>query len=138
GLSYTIEACGFGVDEEASVAIGEDGRARVLIGTMSNGQSHETVYADIVAEALGLPAAAVDVVQGDTDLVPSGNGTGASRSITVGGSALALACRDLLATAVPLAARLLQTEPARVLCADGSFRDRDGQGALSWRDLARA
>lgn len=138
GLSYTIEACGFGVDEEASVAIGADGRARVLIGTMSNGQSHETVYADLVAETLGLPAGAVDIVQGDTDVVPSGNGTGASRSITVGGSALALACRDLLATAVPLAARLLQTEPSRVLCAGGGFRDRDGQGTLSWRDLARA
>ena len=81
------------VDERALVRMAADGRTEVLIGTMSNGQGHETVFAQLAAETLGCAADDVTVIQGDTDRIATGNGTGASRSLTVGGSALLLACR---------------------------------------------
>ena len=69
GLSYTLEAVGFGVSEEATVNVLADGRAELLIGTMSNGQGHETTYAQIAADDLGLPFESIEVVQGDTDRI---------------------------------------------------------------------
>ena len=85
GMAFVIEAHGLGMSEEATIEIQPDGRAKLLIGTMSNGQGHETTYAQIMATDLGVGTDDVDVIQGDTDIIPNGNGTGASRSITVGG-----------------------------------------------------
>jgi carbon-monoxide dehydrogenase large subunit len=138
GISYTLEAVGLGISEEATVSVGADGRAEVLIGTMSNGQGHETTYAQIAAVDLGLPPDAIDVVQGDTDRIRSGNGTGASRSITVGGAALRLACRDLVEAGRALAAHLLQAAPERVALAGGLFRVEGSVAAMNWSELASA
>ncbi len=138
GLSYTIEACGFGVDEEARIGITDDGDAIVHIGTMSNGQGHETTYARIVAEALGIDIDDVTIVQGDTDIVPYGNGTGASRSITVGGSALFMACDGLVAKGSIVAARLLQVDAAHIRFRSGMFSQTDGETSLGWAEISRA
>ncbi len=138
GVSYTLEAAGLGVSEEATVSVCPDGRAEVLIGTMSNGQGHETTYAQIAAADLGLPFDGIDVIQGDTDRIRSGNGTGASRSITVGGAALRLACRDVVEAGRVLAAHLLQSAPERVALVDGLFRIESSSAAVSWRELATA
>lgn len=138
GLAYVLEAHGMGISEEAIVEVRPDGRVAVLIGTMSNGQGHETSYAQIVASALGVPTGQVDLFQGDTDLIPTGNGTGASRSITVGGAALHLACADVLTNAKRLAARLLQSVPELVEPEQGVFRVRGRAGTVSWLDVAKA
>jgi len=74
--------------ESARVRVAADGTARVWVGTFSHGQGHATAYARIAAEALGLPAEAVEVCQGDTDELAVGGGTGGSRSLQTGGVAV--------------------------------------------------
>ncbi len=88
GVAYYIERCASGADESARVQVLPEGRVRVYIGTMNNGQGHETAYSQIVSDALGVPFEAVEVIQGDTDRVATGRGTGGSRSVPVGGSAV--------------------------------------------------
>ncbi len=136
GLSYTVEACGMHVDEEATVRLDPAGRPEVLIGTMSNGQGHETVYAQIVAEALGCAVDEVNVVQGDTDRVAKGNGTGASRSLTVGGTALLLACRDLAAAGRAVGAELLQAGSEGIETCPGGFRVAGTGRPATWQAIA--
>src|SRR5207253_624528 len=85
GVATYIEACGSNGPDTATVRLERDGSITTLIGSQSTGQGHHTAYAQIAAEHLGLPADRVRVVQGDTDLVPTGPGTGGSSSITCGG-----------------------------------------------------
>ncbi|MCW3474050.1 xanthine dehydrogenase family protein molybdopterin-binding subunit [Limobrevibacterium gyesilva] len=108
--------------EHAWLELNPDGRVTVLIGTMSNGQGHETAYAQLVADQLGIDPADIDVVQGDTDRIPSGHGTGGSASIAIGGAALADASVDLIRKATPLAADALEAAEADVVFEDGAFR----------------
>ncbi len=115
GLAACIEACGFGFAEEARLEVPPDGRPRVLIGTQSSGQGHATTYARLVAEVLHIAPALVDMVQGDTDAIATGNGTGACRSLTVGGAALHLAAVEVARRAAALAAERLEAAPADIL-----------------------
>lgn len=85
GIAYYIESCGSGATETAEIRVDEIGKVMVLIGTQSNGQGHETAYAQIIADRLGLDIADITVVQGDTDLIRNGTGTSGSRSIPIGG-----------------------------------------------------
>lgn len=107
GMSYYVEACGGGSDEGAELRLEADGTAKVLIGTQSTGQGHETAYAQMAADALGLPVAKVKVIQGDTDVVKDGRGTGGSRSLPVGGGATAKAADNMAARLKALAAPIL-------------------------------
>jgi carbon-monoxide dehydrogenase large subunit len=81
GLASYIEACSGGGAEGAEVRVDPDGGATVLIGTQSNGQGHQTAYAQLVSQHLDLPVERVRVHQGDTDMIATGGGTGGSRSI---------------------------------------------------------
>ena len=81
GMSSYIECTAWGEGEEGSVTLDKNGDFTLLIGTQSNGQGHETAYAQVVSQYLDVPLERVKVVQGDTDRVASGNGTGGSRSI---------------------------------------------------------
>jgi aerobic carbon-monoxide dehydrogenase large subunit len=96
GLALYVERVGPGW-ESGSVAVEEDGRVVCRTGSSSHGQGHETTFAQIVAEELGVEPAAVEVRWGDSAEIPAGVGTFASRSVTVGGSALLLAARDVRA-----------------------------------------
>ena len=82
GLCYYIESILGNADEAAAVEFNDDGTVSLLVGTQSNGQGHETVYAAFLAERTGIPLAAVRVVMGDSDRIPTGGGTGGSRSVT--------------------------------------------------------
>lgn len=82
GLCYYIESILGDADEWAHVEFREDGGVNLYVGTQSNGQGHETVYAQFLADQTGIPAELIDVVQGDSDRIPSGGGTGGSRSVT--------------------------------------------------------
>ncbi|WP_417248086.1 xanthine dehydrogenase family protein molybdopterin-binding subunit [Celeribacter sp.] len=82
GLCYYIESILGDADEWAHVEFREDGGVNLYVGTQSNGQGHETVYAQFLADQTGIPAEMIDVVQGDSDRIPSGGGTGGSRSVT--------------------------------------------------------
>jgi aerobic carbon-monoxide dehydrogenase large subunit len=84
GFASYIECTAWGSGEDVEVSLGKDGNVTVLIGTQSNGQGHQTAYAQAVSQALDIPLEQVKVVQGDTARVKTGHGTGGSRSIPVG------------------------------------------------------
>ncbi|MGD9535883.1 MAG: xanthine dehydrogenase family protein molybdopterin-binding subunit [Alphaproteobacteria bacterium] len=122
GIAYYMEVCSGGDDETTEVRFEPSGDVTVLIGTQSNGQGHQTAYAQIVAEKLGVPFESIRVVQGDTDVVATGNGTGGSRSIPVGGSAVLRAAEAVLEKGKALAAHRLEAAPRDLEFVDGSFR----------------
>ena len=110
GLGYgnLLEACGAGIGDRAVVSCLPDGRIVIRIGTMSNGQSHETVYAQMLADCLDIDMNNIEIVQGDSNETPWGMGTGASRSMTVCGSALVLAAGELIEKGREIAAEMLE------------------------------
>ncbi|MBM9595298.1 xanthine dehydrogenase family protein molybdopterin-binding subunit [Roseitranquillus sediminis] len=83
GLCYYIESILGSPEEDVRVVFNEDGSATIYVGTQSNGQGHETVFAQFLSDQTGIPAERIQVVQGDSDLVAKGGGTGGSRSVTV-------------------------------------------------------
>ena len=83
GLCYYIESILGDPAEGAKVAFEEGGSVKIFVGTQSNGQGHETVYAQFLSDQTGIPAHMIEVVQGDSDLIAEGGGTGGSRSVTV-------------------------------------------------------
>lgn len=83
GLCYYIESILGDPSETATVEFTEGGGALIFVGTQSNGQGHETVYAQFLSDQTGIPADRIAVVQGDSDRIPQGGGTGGSRSVTV-------------------------------------------------------
>ncbi len=97
GLSYYIEAILGDATERAAVEFAADGRVRLYVGTQSNGQGHETVYARYLAGLTGLDEDMIDIVQGDTDRIAKGGGTGGSRSVTVQGTATHAAAGAIVA-----------------------------------------
>jgi aerobic carbon-monoxide dehydrogenase large subunit len=88
GVASYIEAILGDPTETARIAFDADGGVTLYVGTQSNGQGHETVYTRLLADRTGLPAHLIRVVQGDSDAVPKGGGTGGSRSVTLQGSAM--------------------------------------------------
>lgn len=137
GLSTYVEICGFEA-EEAHVLFPAEGGVELRIGTQSTGQGHETAYAQLVASRLGVPFEDVRVVQGDTDLIPTGKGTSGSRSIPVGGPAINAACDAALARGRRVAGHLLQAEEAAIEVADGIFRVAGSDRQIALLDLAAA
>jgi carbon-monoxide dehydrogenase large subunit len=83
GLCYYIESILGDPSETSRVDFNTDGTVSIFVGTQSNGQGHETVFAQFLADQTGIPADRISVVQGDSDLIPTGGGTGGSRSVTV-------------------------------------------------------
>ena len=100
-----------GFFESAEIRVAGDGSVQILAGTHNHGQGHETTYAQIVAERLGLPYSSIEVVEGDTGVVQMGTGTFGSRSIAVGGSAIATAADKIIAKGRLIAADLLEADP---------------------------
>lgn len=129
GMSFSLEAYGTAFEEQAELVADADGAVEARIGTMSGGQSHETVYRQIAGDALGIEPGEIRVLQGDTDKIERGNGTGASRSITTGGSALWYAARNLIAMGKPAAAHALQCNEADIVYRAGRFQA--GEDALA-------
>ncbi|MGE5504258.1 MAG: xanthine dehydrogenase family protein molybdopterin-binding subunit [Actinomycetota bacterium] len=121
GLAYYIEVSGGTGGEDVTLAVAADGTAEVMVGTQSTGQGHETAFPQMVAAELGLPMAAVRMVQGDSDRIATGGGTGGSRSLSQQGGAIAEAIERIVADARPVAARLLQADMAEVKFAGGIF-----------------
>lgn len=108
GPSQDFDILGLKMFDSAEIRIHPTGKAIARFGTKSQGQGHETTYAQIIAEELGLPALDVDVEEGDTDTAPYGLGTYASRSTPTAGAAAAMASRKIKAKARKIAAYLLE------------------------------
>jgi carbon-monoxide dehydrogenase large subunit/6-hydroxypseudooxynicotine dehydrogenase subunit gamma len=111
GIAYFMDKSGLGVYETAAVEIGEGGGARVLIGGASSGQGIETVMAQIAGDVLTVPIDRIDVLHGDTDLIPDGVGSWSSRSTVIGGSAVLRAAEATRDKALRVAAELLEASP---------------------------
>jgi carbon-monoxide dehydrogenase large subunit len=117
GLSSYVEITGAGGEaggpnENGTVEVHPDGTATVLTGTSPHGQGHQTVWAMLVSDELGIPVDKITVKWGDTDLIPQGGGTGGSRSLQLGGAAVQQASRELLDVARERAAQELEAAPA--------------------------
>ncbi len=108
GPSRDFDILGFKMFDSAEIRFHPTGKVIARFGTKSQGQGHETTYAQIVAEELGVPAADVQVEEGDTDTAPYGLGTYASRSTPTAGAAGAMAARKIKAKAKKIAAYLLE------------------------------
>ncbi|GAA7762961.1 MAG: carbon monoxide dehydrogenase [Burkholderiaceae bacterium] len=137
GLGYScyIEACGLapsniagalgaraGLFEVGEIRVHPTGTVTVFTGSHSHGQGHETTFAQIVADRLGIALDAVEIVHGDTGRVPFGMGTYGSRSLAVGGSAIMKALDKIEAKAKKIAAHLLEASDADIEFKDGVFR----------------
>ncbi|MDX1687628.1 MAG: aerobic carbon-monoxide dehydrogenase large subunit [Candidatus Promineifilaceae bacterium] len=108
GPSRDFDILGIKMFDSAEIRIHPTGKAIARFGTKSQGQGHETTYAQIIAEELGLPASDVEIEEGDTDTAPYGLGTYASRSTPTAGAAGAMAARKIKAKARKIAAHLLE------------------------------
>src|SRR5271156_1894979 len=136
GISSYIECTAWGDGEEGSVALEKNGDFSVLIGTQSNGQGHETAYAQVVSQYLDVPLDRIKVVQGDSDRIPTGNGTGGSRSIPIGAVMVTRASETLAASLKELAADKLEAAVADLEIADGKVRIAGTDRAISYAEIA--
>jgi carbon-monoxide dehydrogenase large subunit len=136
GLATYIEACGGNGPETATITLDKDGGVTLLIGTQTTGQGHDTSYSQLIAEQLGLSPDKIRMVQGDTDRIKTGLGTGGSSSIPAGGASVASATRKLADNLKELAADALEASPRDLEFADGMVRVAGTDRAMSLSDLA--
>jgi carbon-monoxide dehydrogenase large subunit len=127
-MSCYVEMCGFGPMESALVRVDPGGTVTVLTGTSAHGQGHETTFAQIVADQLGVDFDRIVVRHGDTAGIPMGYGTGGSRSLAVGGSAVVGAAVKVHDKARRLAAHLLEAAAEDVVLADGRYQVKGAPG----------
>ncbi|MGA8970405.1 MAG: xanthine dehydrogenase family protein molybdopterin-binding subunit, partial [Pseudolabrys sp.] len=136
GIATYIEACGNNGPETAALTLDGDGGVTLLIGSQSTGQGHATSYAQLIAEYLDLPPARVRVVQGDTDRIKSGAGTGGSSSIPVGGVSVDRATKKLAEQIKEIAADALEASASDLEIADGAVRVAGTDRMISFSDIA--
>jgi carbon-monoxide dehydrogenase large subunit len=137
GMACYVEMCGFGPFESAVVRVEPGGTVTAYTGTSAHGQGHETTFAQIIADRLGVEFDQVVVRHGDTMNTPMGNGTGGSRSLAVGGSAILRAADAVQAKARRLAAALLEAAPEDVVMENGRYHVRGAPSrALGLAEIA--
>lgn len=150
GVSFYLESCGMGPSkmlieqgftagyyEVATVRISPTGGITVLTGSHSHGQGHETAFAQIVAEKIGIDPARIEIVHGDTGRMAYGVGTYGSRSLSVGGSALAICTDKVVAKMKRIAAHMLGVDVAVIDVSDGIFRATGTNLARTFAEVAQ-
>jgi carbon-monoxide dehydrogenase large subunit len=138
GQAVYIEQSGFPPDEFAELRFDPSGTLTILMGSQSSGQGHQTAYAQLASEKLGLDLDKIRVVQGDSGAIAFGRGTGGSRSIPVGGSALMHAADKLIAKGKRIAAHLLEAAEADISFTDSEFAIAGTDRKVSLDAVARA
>src|SRR6266403_1101071 len=137
GLSNTIERAGAPSFEGAEIRFDRAGDATLFSGSITQGQGHETVFKQLVCDRLGLDPAETQYIQGDTDLVFFGEGTGGSRSATLAGSAFHVATEKIVAKARAIAAHMLKVAQEDIKFADGIFSSAKTNQTVTIKDVAR-
>jgi aerobic carbon-monoxide dehydrogenase large subunit len=137
GMSYYVERCAGGGGEAATLRIEADDTVTLLIGTQNNGQGHETAYAQVVSEKLGVPFEKVRVRQGDTAEIATGGGTGGSRSIPVGAHSCQKASDALIDAGKAHAADLLEAAAVDIEFKDGRYAIAGTDRSASLFEVAR-
>ena len=123
GMAYYIENCA-GPEvptEEVTLRFEPDQTISIFVGTQSNGQGHETTFAQMAADRLGILIDKIEIRQGDSAFRVTGGGTAASRSMLIGGSAVRNAAENVVEKAQALAAELLEAAPADLAFSDGAY-----------------
>jgi carbon-monoxide dehydrogenase large subunit len=139
GLAYYIESILGDQNETTRIEFADDGGVDLYVGTQSNGQGHETVFAQFLHGRLGVPFEKIRLVQGDTDRIAKGGGTGGSRSVTMQGSSIWGAADAWVERVKPFAGEELEVSAADVEFADGQFRVAGTDKALGTMEVvARA
>ncbi|PWE30156.1 xanthine dehydrogenase family protein molybdopterin-binding subunit [Pararhodobacter marinus] len=151
GIAHYIEACGIapsnlvgqlgaraGLYESATVRVNATGSISIYTGSHSHGQGHETTFAQVVAEMIGIDAGQVEINHGDTANTPMGMGTYGSRSLAVGGSALVKATNKVINKAKKIAAHLLEASEADIELADGKFTVAGTDKSVDWAGVTLA
>ena len=138
GIACFLETSRGTPGERAEIRFEPDGRVALVLGTQSNGQGHETSFAQIAADLLGLPLASFRFVQADTRAVKSGKGHGGARSMHMGGTALYLAAQMVLSKARAIAAHLLQADASEVSFSAGRFTVVGSEHSIDLPALAEA
>ena len=150
GLSCYIEACGIapselagqlgaqaGLWESGLVRMHPSGSVTAYAGTSGHGQGHETTFAQIISDELGIPYDDIDVIEGDTEEIPMGMGTYGSRSAAVGGSALSTSAKKVVEKAKRIAAHQLEASEEDIEFADGEFSVRGApERSMGIKDVA--
>ena len=137
GVGCFLETSRGAPNEGAEVRFDGDGTVMVAVGTESNGQGHETAFAQIAADRLGVPMDRIRYVQADTRAVKSGSGHGGARSMHMGGAALVKAIDAALEKARDLAAGLLQAPESELFFAGGGFSVRGSERRIDLLSVAR-
>ena len=151
GFSTYLEACGIapsavvmsigagvGLWESAEIRFNATGNVSVFTGAHSHGQGHDTTFAQIVSEKLGVPIENIDIIHGDTDKGPFGMGTYGSRSLAVGGTAIVKACDKIVEKGRKVAAQMLEAKPEEVEFKDGEFIVKNSNKKKTIEEIAFA
>ncbi len=149
GFSTYIEACGIapsavvgalgaraGLFEVAQVRVQPTGKVSVYTGSHSHGQGHETTFAQVVADRIGIPIEDVEIIHGDSDSVAFGMGTYGSRSLAVGGSAIVKSIDKVLEKGAKVAAHLLEASPDDLEYADGKWTVKGTDKSVGFADVS--
>ena len=151
GVTCYIEACGIapsnlvgqlgaraGLYESATVRVNATGGLTVMTGSHSHGQGHETSFAQVISEMIGIDADMVEIVHGDTANSPMGMGTYGSRSLAVGGSAMVRATEKIINKARKIAAHLMEASEGDIELKDGRFTVAGTDKSVAWGDVTLA
>jgi carbon-monoxide dehydrogenase large subunit len=136
GFASYVEVCAFGNSEPAKAVLESDGTVSLHIGTQSNGQGHQTAYAQFVAGPLGLDYDKIRVVQGDSDALEKGGGTGGSRSIPLGVPSVDRASRQLAEQIKDLASNELEAGVGDIELAEGMARVVGTDRSVTYAEIA--
>ena len=138
GLAFYVDPCGANRNQWVALRFDAEGAATVLTGSQSGGQGHETVFAQIVADTLGIPLGHIRVRQGDTDLIAHGSGTSGSRSMPVGGNAVRRAAEEAVSKGRAIATALLEAREADVRFEEGRYSIAGTDRSLGFAEVVRA
>ena len=151
GISSYIEACGIapsavvgalggrvGLYESATVRVDPTGTVNVMTGAHSHGQGHDTTFAQLVSDKLGIPMANVQIVHGDTGRIPFGMGTYGSRSLAVGGTAISRAVDKIIEKGKVIAAHMMEASEADIEFRNGNFAVAGTDNTKGFGEIALA
>jgi len=136
GMGNYIELNTGAPRERAEVAVRREGRVDVVLGTISSGQGHETSFAQLIAEWLGVELAQVRLLAGDTDVAPVGGGTHSGRSMRMGAVVMHLACKEIIENGKQAASERLEAAVADIEFSQGKFKVKGTDRAISLFELA--
>jgi carbon-monoxide dehydrogenase large subunit len=136
GLANYVETPTGAVVERTDITINADGTATLVIGVGPSGQGHETVFAQVLADKLGIPFGKIKTVIGDTNIVKEGGGSHSVRSMRLGGTVVVEASGKIVAEGKVRAAKALATNEDQIDFADGTFRARGTNRSVTLFELA--